>query len=52
MAPLDWWLKVVAARAPEVTMALGEGLEGPKKQEEDPWPWVVPLCWLKDWKLH
>ena len=49
MAPLDWWSKVLASRVLEVTVALSEGLEGPKEQEEDPpWPWLVPLCWLED----
>ena len=51
MANPDWWPQVLAARAPEVTVALGRGLGGPKEQEEDLWPWLVPLCWLEDWGL-
>ena len=50
MALQDWWPKVVTARVPRVTEALGGGREGPLEQEEDPlWPWLVLLWWLEDW---
>ena len=41
--------EVFAAKAPEVTVASGEGLGGTKR-EEDSWPWLVPW-WLEDWLL-
>ena len=51
MAPPDWWPKVLAAKAQEVAVALDGGLGGSQEWEEDPWPWLVSLCWLEDWGL-
>ena len=38
----------MATRGPDVTVAEGAGLGGPKL-EDDCWLWFVLLWWLEDW---
>ena len=45
----EWPGPEVAARAPDVVVALGAGLGGPKPGEDLFWPWLVLLWWLEDW---
>ena len=43
MGPLDWsWPEVVEASKPDVTVDIGAGLGGPKREEEPLWPGCPP----------
>ena len=47
----ELWPKVLVARAPDVTVELSAGLEGPPVPKESPlWPWLVLLWRLEDWE--